>query len=96
MTGIVLGRAEDHLGGVAATLPAQRDEEGNAVHDRHVPVKQHSVGHRHAALIQGIAPVLGLRGGEMKLLQDACRCLANDSTVIDHQAMFHAVSAVFI
>ena len=78
------------FGDVAAPLLAQRDEKGDAVHHRHVPVEQHGVGHRHAALLERVAPVLGFRRREAKLLEDAPRHLADDGAVVDHQAMFHA------
>ena len=43
---------------------------------------------RHCS--SAVAAVLGLRRGEVKLLEDAPRHLADDGAVIDHQAMFHA------
>src|SRR5262245_1846073 len=39
MRGVVLGRAEDHLRRARATLAAESDEEGDAIHHRHIPVE---------------------------------------------------------
>src|SRR5205085_11164514 len=86
---IVLGGAEDDLGLVAAGLLAQRDDELDAAHHRHVPVEQDQVGHRLGALAERVLAVFGLAYLETETLDDMARNLADYARVIDDQAALH-------
>jgi len=89
MADVVLAGAKDDGRPVAARHGAERGEELHPVHHRHMPVDQNHVRHRAAADGQRFAAVLRLADGEVEILEDAARHLADDAGVIDDEAMLH-------
>ena len=78
-----LSRATDPA--VRAELPPQCTQELDTVHNRHVPVEQHTIGQRAPAVLQRETAVLGLGHGIAVGLEDAPGELAHYPAVIDNE-----------
>ena len=64
-------------------------QEGDPVHNRHVPVEQDGRRHFFLAGIQRFKAVIGFNHFELKVLENAAGHLADNAAVIDDEAGFH-------
>ena len=77
------------FGFLAAGQAAQLAKELETVHDRHVPVEEHGVGHRFRAEVERLLAVLGLGDPEVEPFEDAARDLADHAGVVDDETVLH-------